>query len=247
VRTSFTFSQALIALLVTASSRGFAEPTKEVQPAQPAKSAISVRHLDKKTDGFTVAETPHFRILHDQDKPIVEKVGETAEKTRARLQKKWFGAEAVDWDGKCSIYLHQNREKYSAKTKMKNTLGHMRTIEWGGAFLRSIHLPCKEPNLVEDVLPHEVSHSVMAIRFQGRTPRWADEGMAMLAESNPSIKECVGKLPWYRKNDGLFATEILLQTREVQKGAEPALKQYYDIQNFADLDSRWQVFAFPGK
>jgi hypothetical protein len=188
---------------------------EQVRPVEPTKPSVSVRHLEKKQDGFQVAETAHFRILHDQEKPIVEKIAEAAEKTRASVQKKWFGEEAADWDGKCSIYLHADRAKYSKKTGMKNTLGHMRTIDWGGTFLRSIHVPVKEPNLVADVLPHEVCHSVMAIRFQGKTPRWADEGMAMLAETPASVADCVGKLPRYRKNEGLFAVEVLLQTDEV--------------------------------
>jgi len=180
----------------------------------PKKSTIEVRHLEKLVDGLKVAETAHFRVLHDQKLPIVEKIAETAEETRDRLQKKWFGDVGTDWDGKCSIYLHPDRDNYAAKTKMKNTLGHMRTLDWGGVFLRSIHVPCKQANLVEDVLPHEVSHSVMAVRFQGKLPRWADEGMAMLAESPASVAECVGRLPGYRKNDGLFALEVLTQTEE---------------------------------
>jgi hypothetical protein len=290
--------------LHTETSWGQSEPAKQVVGANPTgreekkgsltiddkgpaetqkKSSVVVRHLDKKQDGYKVAETTHFRILHDQGKPIVEKIGEAAEMTRALVQRKWFGEEATDWDGKCSIYLHANREKYSAKTGMKNTLGHMRTLDWGGVFLRSIHLPCQEPNLVADVLPHEVSHSVMAIRFQGRTPRWADEGMAMLAETPESVQECVDRLPRYRKKDALFAVEVLMQTEEadqlntmeyysqstslvqfltarkspqaftqflrtyVSKGAEPALKQHYGIQGYADLEQRWQTFAFGEK
>ena len=120
----------------------------------------------------------------------------------------------------------------------------------------------------------------MAVRFQGRTPRWADEGMAMLAETPASIDDCVDRLPRYRKNDALFALEVLMQTNEADhfntmeyyaqstslvqfltaqkgpqafaqflrtyanKGAEPALKQHYGIQGYADLEKRWQSFAF---
>jgi len=190
----------------------------DVKPGEaPKKSSVVVRHLDKTQDGYKIAETAHFRILHDQDKSMVEKVGVMAELTRSALQRKWFGEEAVDWDGKCSIYLHADRENYLAKTKMKNTLGHMRTLDYGGMFLRSIHLPCKEPSQVIDVLPHEVSHSVMAIRLQGRTPRWADEGMAMLAETSASTQECLDRLPRYRKKDSLFALEVLMQTDEADQ------------------------------
>ena len=243
-----------------------------------------VRHLDKKQGGYQVAETAHFRILHEQGKKLVNKVGEVAEETRAQLQRKWFGDDTTDWDGKCAIYLHPDRANYATKTKMKNTLGHMHTtLDWGGVALRSIHLPVSEASQVSDVLPHEVSHSVMAVRFQGQTPRWADEGMAMLAETPASIADCVDRLPRYRRNDGLFSLEVLMQTQEpeqyntmefyaqstslvqflvaqkdaptftsflrayISKGAEPALKKYYAINGYSDLERRWQAFAFGKK
>src|SRR5438552_6902385 len=50
----------------------------DVKPAETPKKSSVVRHLDRKQDGYKVAETMHFRILHDQAKPIVETVGEAA-------------------------------------------------------------------------------------------------------------------------------------------------------------------------
>ena len=191
---------------------------EEIKPIKiDQKSSVVVRHLDKMQNGLNVAETSHFRILHEQNKPVVEKVGQVAEATRDDLQRKWFGEVGTDWDGKCTIYLHGDRKKYLDQTKMKNTLGHMRTLGSEGFLMRSIHLPCNEPSQVIDVLPHEVSHSVMAVRFQGQTPRWADEGMAMLAETPASTQECLDRLPRYRKRDSLFALEILMQTQEAEQ------------------------------
>src|SRR5207249_2615522 len=63
-----------------------------------AKTDLVVRHLDKKVNGLHVAETTHFRILHDLDKKVVEKVGKVAESSRVALQKKWFGDVSTDWD-----------------------------------------------------------------------------------------------------------------------------------------------------
>ena len=151
------------------------------------------------------------------DRPVVEKVGQIAELTRTSLQRKWFGDEGTDWDGQCAIYLHGNRENYAARTKMDKTLGHMHTLSLDGVFLRSIHLPLQDASQVIDVLPHEVSHSVMAVRFQGRTPRWADEGMAMLAETPASLKDCLDRLPRYRRTDALFSLEVLTQTEEADQ------------------------------
>jgi hypothetical protein len=188
----------------------------DIKPADPAKkTALQVRHLDQKVDDWQVAETSHFRIMHNQPKELVDRVGRVAEDTRLKLQKKWFGDDAIDWDGRCSIYLHSDRAKYTAKAGIPNALGHTRTFSWGKDIQsRSIHLPAQQPKMLEDVLPHEVSHSVLAVRFQGKTPRWADEGMAMLAETPPAIAECVGRLKQYKKDHNLFALDILMQTDE---------------------------------
>jgi hypothetical protein len=191
-------------------------PPKERVTKPAANASLGLRYLDEKVNGLKVAETPHFRILHDQDKDVVAKVAKIAEDARVALQKRWFGDVSIEWDGKCSIYLHGTLKDYSKKTGLKNTLGHMRTLDLGIGIRRSIHVPCKEPRLATEILPHEVCHSVMAVRFQGQTPRWADEGMAMLAQTPDSVQECVGLLPGIRKNDNLFSLEVLMQTHEAE-------------------------------
>jgi hypothetical protein len=202
------------------STRPPADATRPInelspKPETPAKIEMVVRHLDKKVNGLNVAETPHFRILHDLDKKIVEKVGKVAEDSRITVQKKWFGdVSSDDWDGKCSIYLHAKLKDYVGKTGQKNALGHMRTLDWAGMFSRSIHVPALESNMAPDILPHEVCHSVMSVRFQGKTPRWADEGMALLAESPIRILEFQILLAKFKKDDALFSVEVLLQTKE---------------------------------
>jgi hypothetical protein len=253
---------------------------EEKKPDAP----VVVRHLDNTKDGYKIAETAHFRIMHDQKQNVlVDKVGTLAEIARTSAHRKWFGEVTEDMGGKCLIYLHANRDQYLDQTKMKNTLGHMRTLSVSGLLSRTIHLPCKDVNDITDVLPHEVSHSVMALRFQGRAPRWADEGMAMLAESPASVQDYLGRLKRFKKKDSLFALEVLMQTEEpdhfstveyyaqstslvqfltaekgpqaftaflrtyISKGAEPSLKQHYGIGGFADLEKRWQKFAFATK
>jgi hypothetical protein len=206
-------TRASLVLATFLSSAAWSSADAPPRPADKASGPIT--HLDKKVDNWRVAETPNFRILHDQSKELVDKVGRVAEQTRVNLQKKWFGDVTTDWDGRCSIYLHPDKKKYSAKAGLENALGHTRTFSWGKEIQgRSIHLPAKQPQMLEDVLPHEISHSVLAVRYRGKTPRWADEGMACLAETPGSIAEFLIKLRHYKKEHGLFALEILMQTEE---------------------------------
>ena len=53
----------------------------------------------------------------------------------------------------------------------------------GKVVARRINLRADHPNSVKAVLPHEVTHVVLADLFpEKQIPRWADEGVAVLAE-----------------------------------------------------------------
>jgi hypothetical protein len=53
----------------------------------------------------------------------------------------------------------------------------------GRIVARRINLRADHPNLIRAILPHEITHVVLADLFATQQiPRWADEGMAVLAE-----------------------------------------------------------------
>src|SRR3954470_18043009 len=53
----------------------------------------------------------------------------------------------------------------------------------GQIIARRINLRVDHPNLLKAILPHEITHVVLADLFPNQQiPRWADEGMAVLAE-----------------------------------------------------------------
>ena len=53
----------------------------------------------------------------------------------------------------------------------------------GRIIARRVNLRVDHPNLLRAILPHEITHVVLADLFpHQQIPRWADEGMAVLAE-----------------------------------------------------------------
>ena len=180
--------------------------------------AVTVRHLGKNPQGKQVAESQHFRVIHGQSKQLVEKIIREAERIRPTIHRQWFGDVSVEWDGKVLIYLHDSHKLYADKTKQWNALGHARTLMLGNEIsLRSVHLPWGVPNFFEDLMPHELTHAVMAVRLKGRTPRWANEGMAMMSETEESQERMLSRLDEYRKNDDLFALSVLMSTEEPEQ------------------------------
>jgi hypothetical protein len=80
---------------------------------------------------------------------------------------------------------------------------------------RCIHVHGERAFLLKGVVPHEVTHAVLAGRLgAGRVPRWADEGMAILAEAPKHIDMHLRHLPRMRADDALFAMRALIEMRD---------------------------------
>jgi hypothetical protein len=163
------------------------DPVTESNPTEPA---TAVQHSARaNAQGFYLAETTNFRVFHTQSPQFAEQVAQVAERTRARVQQKWFGSAGEPWTLKCDLYLHATAQDYGRATGKYNLPGHSTLrIEGGRLVTRRIDVHCDDPNnMLTAVLPHEATHAILAGAFGDQLlPRWADEGMAVATE--PRIK-----------------------------------------------------------
>jgi hypothetical protein len=190
---------------------------KAVQTAAAADEA-AVKHLPRNAQGWEVAETPHFRILHRQPREFVEKVAGVAEQTRVTMYRKWFGGDGEPWSPKCDLYLHATAADYGSYTGQKTTSPAFSRIDFdpvaGRVVLRVIHMHCENAAaLLNAVLPHEATHVVLAGQFgRGPLPHWADEGMAVLTEPAEKIEQHRRNLERCRAE--LFEVRELMQLQD---------------------------------
>jgi hypothetical protein len=156
------------------------------------QGAVAVRHLGSNAQGWEVAETANFRIFHKQPRSLVEKTAQVAEATRTDMYRKWFGRVDDTWSPKCDLYLHATAQDYSRITlQSTGSPGHSRIEtdrDTGRVVARRMDMHCDNPNTLDAVLPHETTHVVLAGQFgKQQVPRWADEGMAVLAEPKDKV------------------------------------------------------------
>lgn len=181
-----------------------------------ADGKIAVRHLGRNAQGWQVAETTRFRILHNQSPELVEKVATVAERTAGDMHRKWFGGEAAAWNPKCDLVLHATANDYTRLTGVAgHSPGHSRMeIDTGGRVAgRRMDLRCDMPGMLEAVLPHETTHVVLAGQFgRHHVPRWADEGMAVLSEPRDKIEQHRRNL--VRNQRDLFTVRDLMNLQE---------------------------------
>jgi hypothetical protein len=164
-----------------------------------------------------VVESPNFRVFHRQTPELAEKAAKVAERTRAAVQRKWFGETGADWDSRCDVYLYETGRDFSRATGVPTGVpGRTLTRADGDRVIaRRIDLCGTDPNLLAAVLPHETTHAVLAGRFGARpVPPWANEGMAVLDEPQEKINAQLRKLPRYRREGELIRIEQLLQFKE---------------------------------
>jgi hypothetical protein len=134
---------------------------------------------------WQVLETANFRIFHC-DGRLAESVGETAESIRAEQGKRW-GSSAAErpWNPRCELLLYPTGKEFAQGTGQPETAPGFSTMFTSGNRVtgRRTSLRADHPQLLKAILPHEVTHVVLADLFTvQQIPRWADEGIAVLAE-----------------------------------------------------------------
>jgi hypothetical protein len=176
--------------------------------------AVTLRNLGRTANGWSVVESPNYRIYHNQASALVEKTAQVAERTRLDMFRKWFGGTPEPWNPKCDLYLHANAQDYSRATSAPSASPGHSTFQSDGnrVISRRIDLHCDNADMLLAVLPHEATHVVLAGNFGDRqVPRWADEGIAVLTEPRDKIERHLRNLPRHFHDQQLFPLRQLVQ------------------------------------
>jgi hypothetical protein len=167
--------------------------------------------------GWQVYETKNFRLHFVGREPQLAAMAKTCEQTRASLRRIWLAAANDEtWSPKCDVYFYSDPKHYArcaglpAETRGTSNL----QIGHGRVWTRRIHMRIDQPGYLEHVLPHELTHVVLADRFNTRPiPRWADEGIAMLTEPPQRRDELLRTIVKARQNGSMFSLRELLTAK----------------------------------
>ena len=138
-------------------------------PPRPAPSRVAEdldgRKASVRTDNFVV-EAPNERIARV--------VGETAERERKARALLWLGKELPAWSERCTLRV----------TVTSHGSGGFTTFNFddGKVLSRTMGVSGTLEDILTCVLPHEITHTILADHFREPLPRWADEGAAVLSE-----------------------------------------------------------------
>ena len=123
--------------------------------------------------------TPNFTVSAPDD-ALAKRFGEMAEYYRKEKALEWLGQEMPQWPERCPLRVRIGENGAGGATTFSFS------SENGRGYVASqsmeIHGPVRQ--LLNSVLPHEVTHTVFAFHFGRPVPRWADEGGSVLSEND---------------------------------------------------------------
>lgn len=160
------------------------EPSSSPCPIVSAKDVVvsTVRMGD-----WFVVETLNFRVWSRLNSTDSIACARRCETLRGELLAKWLPERpGQDWTPKAVVMVHRTLEEFCAAVGTGRTgSSGCATVrhEQGRVAERRIDLRADVHSWSSSTLPHELAHLILADRFGGRRlPRWADEGIAVLAE-----------------------------------------------------------------
>ncbi len=117
--------------------------------------------------------TKNFTVT-TSDPRNAELLANRAEELRARLAIFWLGKELPNWYRRCQIKIDVRNTEAAGSTVF--------TFENGEVFGWEMDIRGTVERLYDSVLPHEITHMILASHFRMPVPRWADEGAATFTE-----------------------------------------------------------------
>jgi hypothetical protein len=162
-------------------------------------------------------------LVHAPTQALAEAVAKNAEKFRDDLAVYWLGRRLPPWPTPCPIEVSAGPHlaAQGATTYTRSPVGNFQMKVIGS-----------EERILDSVLPHEVTHTVMATHFGRPLPRWADEGICTTVEHSAERGKHETMLRNYLSNRrGIPMNDLFLLT-EYPSDMLPMYAQGYSVCRF---------------
>ena len=182
---------------------------------------------DSDAAGF---RTQNF-IVQAPTPALAKAVGESAERYRDDLATYWLGKRLPAWPSPCPIRVIAGP-----------TLAAQGVTTYNRAPVRDFQMEVvgTPERILDSVLPHEVTHTVLATHFGRPLPRWADEGICTTVEHEAERSKHEVKLREFLSTRRGIAMNQLFLLTEYPNDVLPMYAQGYSVCRFliAQKDAR---------
>ncbi|HEY2785616.1 MAG TPA: hypothetical protein VGJ05_11640 [Fimbriiglobus sp.] len=151
-------------------------------------------------------------IVDAPNRELARKFADAAEYYRKEKAMDWLGQEMPNWKTKCPLKVIVTLGAAGGATTFTFDGGPNGESKVAS---REMEIKGKLDQLLDSVLPHEVTHTVLAHYFGRPVPRWADEGGSVLSENDEE-----------RYKHDISARELLNQGRGIKLRHLFTMKEY---------------------
>jgi hypothetical protein len=151
-------------------------------------------------------------IVSAPTQELADKFADAAEYYRIEKAREWLGRELPTWKTKCPLTVRVTMGEAGGATTFT-----FDRDDQGQSYVdkRRMEIKGKLDQLLDSVLPHEITHTIFADHFGKPVPRWADEGGSVLSENDDE-----------RYNHDIKCRQILNQGRAISLRVLFSMKDY---------------------
>ncbi|HEY7428730.1 MAG TPA: hypothetical protein VH682_31155 [Gemmataceae bacterium] len=179
-------------------------------------------------------------VVEASDEKIAKKVGDSAERYRKESAVQWLGEEMPPWGRRCPIRVTITSTNSSGATCF--------AFDGGKVLSMDMHIEGTADRLISSVLPHEITHTVLAHHFRAPVPRWADEGAAVLSEDareRVRMEMCIRQL--LASSQRFVPLRRLFSLRDYPRDVMALFAEGYSVSRFLiESHDRKTFLAFVG-
>ncbi len=162
-------------------------------------------------------------IINAPTPQLAQAVGKAAEEFRLQLADYWLGYELSPWDSPCPIKVVAG-PRMAAQGVTHYDIQPVRNFR-----MEVIGTP---ERILDSVLPHEITHTILATHFGRPLPRWADEGVCTIVEHDAEKSKHEAHLRNFLRTQRGIAMNKLFLLREYPADIHPMYAQGYSVCRF---------------
>jgi len=169
-------------------------------------------------------QTPNFIIRNAPEPGLARQFGETAESLRKEMAILWLGKEIPRWWAPCPVFVKVGNYNPGGETSMDFNNGEV--YGWNMKIQGSVE------SILTAVLPHEITHMILASHFRRPSPRWFDEGAATFVENEKERENYRRLLYQYLKTGRGIPFNRMFRMGEYPDDQMPLYAQGFSLAEF---------------
>lgn len=166
-----------------------------------------------RSDNFIVtASTPE----------LAKEIADAAEQSRVAMARLWLGQELPQWGQPCKVAAN-----VAANLGAGGATSYV--FDRGEVYGWNMNIQGSRERILDSVIPHELSHTILASYFRCPVPRWADEGAATTVECPSEIARHEEKLLQYLRTGRGIPFEVMFKLSEYPVDVMPLYSQGHSL------------------